>query len=156
MSYKAAPWVYRTRTKDLISSHIYEKDGEILVESSWQKDARVRWRHILKNPYLWVGPSDLFQYDTRDLWVVFTIALNDGVPKLVKPFLGDAELRDRIVEQDIKNLAKTGIKITREGYRKYLNSFKGLILQYGDPEMGGGYLDIWYEPAQRFIPYYRP
>jgi hypothetical protein len=141
--------------KDLIESHIFETNGVIHVESCWRKNEKVLWSYNLENPYLWIGPSELFQYDTRDIWVVFTIAITSALPKLHS--ISDFKIsKERIISDGIRGLVENGFKITREEYRKYLESFKGLILQYGEPELGGGFLYIWYEPAKRFIPYYSP
>jgi hypothetical protein len=142
--------------KDIINSHVFEKHGVIMVESSWKKDHKALWHYTLKNPYSWIGPSQIFQYGRRDIWVIFTIAISDAVPKLIKPFyeIAAQDTQDILISQGIEEIAKIGFKTTAGEYRAYVKSFKGLILEYGDPESRS--LDIWYKPAKRFIPYYRP
>jgi hypothetical protein len=141
--------------KDEIKSRIYEQNGVIKVESTWKKDKEILWQYTIENPYLWIGPSELFQYDTRNIWVIFTIAVNKAVPKLLDPS-HTGNMKKMIVLQGIKALENIGIKSTKEQYSKYLGNFTGKLLQYGEPERGGGHVDIWYHPAKQFIPYYRP
>ena len=106
---------------DKIKSRIYEQNGIIKVESIWKKNQTVLWKYTIENPYLWIGTSDLFQYDTRDIWVVFAIAVNEAVPKLIEPFHID-NMKEMIVLQGIKTLNDVGIKTTKEQYENYLKN----------------------------------
>jgi hypothetical protein len=138
---------------DEIISRVYEENGSIKGESVWKKDKMVLWQYTIENPYLYISPSKLFEFGTRDIWVIFTISIDEAIPKLIEPFHNDDPTY--FVELGIDALNKKGIKTSKEQYGNYLKNFKGKMLQYGEPESGGE-LDIWYPPAKQFIQYYTP
>jgi hypothetical protein len=137
--------------EDTIRTRIYEKMDSIYLSSVWRKNGVILWSHTIENPYTWIGESKLFQYDTRDKWVIFTIAIYQSLPEIDKlTENGDAFMS---VENGLEDLKSLGITMTREDYKNYILNYKGdLIIVPGVAVMDGAF--IWYKPAKRFLLYY--
>lgn len=140
---------------DTVRTIIYEKSNEIVVTYVWESEHELMWEHSYKNPYMYVDESNLFQYDTRDLWVTFSIAVKYCVFKFENQDRYKHIDRNMATSIGWSKLKELGISISKEEYRKYLEEFGGQLVYYGQEE-GGGNLDIWYNPIGKFIPFYRP
>ncbi len=140
---------------DTVFTHIFEHSDSIHVKYKWNANGKRMWEHEFTDPYLWISDSDLFQYDTRDIWIVFTIATQNCVFELIE---FDAHYRSNIegtASMGMLYFKASGIAISKDDYMKYLQQFNGQLVVYQQDEFGGLF-DIWYEPLRRFVPFYRP
>lgn len=140
---------------DTIKNQVYYYKGNVFVNSAWTKDGEKLWEQEIKNPYLWIGDSDEFQFDTRKPWVTYTIAIYYGIPDIE-----NIDYYSHIDKEMIQNIGidwakRKNISISRDEYAKYLENFKGDIIAYGHPENRDG-LIIWYEPIKDFVLFYAP
>jgi hypothetical protein len=110
------------------------------------------WSKTVKNPYTWIGESTLFQYDTRDKWVIFTIGIYQALPE-IQNIKGNEDLLEMAVENGLENLKTIGISTSREDYKTYLLNYKRDLIIFGEPVSRDG-MFIWYKPAKRFLLYY--
>ena len=138
--------------QDTIRTRIYEKSDTIYVYSEWRKNETTLWHKEIKNPYTWISESKLFQYDTRDKWVTFTIGIYQAVPEInnIKEY---QDLKELAFENGLENLKSIGIIIKMEEYKNYILNYQGDLITYGEPVARDG-MFIWYKPAKRFLLHY--
>jgi hypothetical protein len=105
--------------EDTLRSRIYEERDNIYVTSEWRMNGVLLWSKTVKNPYTWIGESTLFQYDTRDKWVIFTIGIYQALPE-IQNIKGNEDLLEMAVENGLENLKTIGISTSREDYKTYL------------------------------------
>ncbi len=138
---------------DTIQTRIYYKNKIVWVQYNWIKKQDTLWRFQLKDPYLFVGNSDLY-IDNRSAWEVFTVAVFRVTPKIIK--FNDYK---NLIEMSLMQLDYTnkeeGLQIDKNNYKNYLQSFKGSLIEWGDNWYSEG-LYIWYAPKKRLISFYKP
>lgn len=140
---------------DTITNRIYYYNGDVWVNSSWTKNGIKMWEEKLKNPYLWIGDSEEFQFDTRKPWVTFTIGIYYAIPEL-KNIDSYSHIDRKMILQIGESWCKRkNIKISESEYSKYLDNFNGDIIAHGDPEIRHELL-IWYAPIKDFLLFYAP
>jgi hypothetical protein len=137
---------------DSIRTRIFEKHDTIYVSSEWRKNGTILWHKQIKNPYTWISESKLFQYDTRDKWVTFTIGIYQALPE-ISNIKEHQDLRELGFENGLENLKSLGINIKMEEYKNYILNYHGDLITFGDPVARDG-MFIWYKPAKRFLLYY--
>ncbi len=126
-------------------------NNKISIIYSWVKDDSLIWEYMFIDPYLWVSDSKLFEYGTRDIWVTLAIAAEKCIFEFKNKY--DFEF---ITEESGAYIAHLYEKSIIE--KQFLNYIKNSIKQvviYSQDESGGN-LDFWYEPLNKFVPYYRP
>jgi hypothetical protein len=139
--------------RDTIFSRVYYDSDSIFVDSKWIKNNHISWEYKYANPYL-DFESDLFNYDSRNIWAIFAVGIVYGPPEIHSRL--DGPPPDSLVyRQGIADLKEVGIKVTEADYENYLQNFKGELLVIGEPETREG-LWIWYKPAGRLISYFQP
>jgi hypothetical protein len=136
---------------DTVTSRIYEKHDSIYVTYEWRKYGELFWSQTIKNPYTYMGESTLYQYDTRDKWVTFTIGIYQAIPE-IENIKGYRDLY-MSVENGLETLKSIGITIKLEDYKNYILNYQGDLITYGEPIVRDG-MFIWYAPAKRFLLYY--
>lgn len=140
---------------DTVRTKIYEKNNEIIVKYCWVKRNIMMWEYIYRNPYLYLGDSEIFQFDSRDLWIVLNVTLKYCVFQF-KDFDDYKHIDLNLaVAVGTTYLKQKEFGTTEEDYKQYLQNFTGQLACYAQEEAGCN-LDIWYEPLGRFIPFYRP
>jgi hypothetical protein len=137
---------------DTVFTHIYCKDDSIFIDYEWKNKNKLNWKFTYSNPYMWISESELFQYGRRDIWIIFTIAVQHSVFKFII-HEENQDLKWEVITGS-SYFKDIGYKISESDYKNYLKGFKGQVVIYGQDE-GGGNLDIWFEPLKKFIPYYR-
>jgi hypothetical protein len=144
------------KNKDTIFSRVYCHGDSIVVDSKWIKGSHVMWKYKYSNPYAEMN-SDLLVYNKRSIWAIFAVGIVYGAPEFHarQEFDGRADqgLFNLVYDIGVSELKDAGVKIDRSGYKKYLQSFKGDLVAFGEPETREG-LSIWYKPAKRMITYY--
>ena len=137
---------------DTIVTRVYERLDTVYVYSYWITSGELRWEREIVDPYLWINDNDLFQFDTRSRWVTFTIGLKYTPPEIynIKDYRSSLEMATIIGLQD---LSEKKYKVDSFSYIKYLESFKGNLLTWGQPENRDG-LYIWYDSLERFVLFY--
>lgn len=142
---------------DTLKTRIYIESNDIHVYSQWTSMGDLKWEYDLVNPYKWISNEypDLFAWDKRSPWMVFTIGILDSPPELFHPSHFRRVTIEMAARSGLWELEKLGHSITREDYIDYLREFKGVVMQYGHNEPIRN-LVIWYAPLNRFISYYSP
>lgn len=138
--------------EDTLATHIFEKNNSIYLKTNWRKEGKLVWSKETKDPYLWINDNRLYQYDTRDKWVTFAIAIKYGLPEIrnIGEYVG---LQEMAVENGVNELKGKGVEVSIKEYQKYLSNYKGDLVVVGDPESRDG-MFIWYAPAKKFILFY--
>jgi len=140
---------------DTITNRVYFSEDTVYVESNWSRNGEILWSDDIKNPYLGIGMSDLFDYDLRHPWVTFTIAIHMSTADLTERADYSGINRKIALEMASWYIKRKELEITDEEYESYFDSFNGQLFSYGDPE-GRNSLHQWYEPKKTFILYYAP
>lgn len=138
--------------EDTLVTHIFERNNSIYLETNWKKDGKLVWSKETKDPYLWINDNRLYQYDTRDKWVTFAIAIRYGLPE-IRHISEYVDLQEMAVENGVNELKGKGVEVSNEEYHKYLSNYKGDLVVVGDPESRDG-MFVWYAPAKKFILFY--
>lgn len=141
---------------DTITSRVYLLSNTVFVDSWWIQNHDTLWKYQIKNPYVSFSYPNLFEFDTRSLWVTFSIGVLYGSPSFetIAEFeKGSGVPHNMIIEMGLSDLREKGIALSAKEYEKYINEFKGDLISYGDPEAREG-LYIWYAPGRCFITYY--
>ena len=139
---------------DTIQTRVYLKHNTVCVNSDWIKNHDTIWKDRIKDPYLYISDFNLFQFDTRSIWVAFTIGVCYGAPSIYN-INDNRHLTETAINMGLKDLKDNGFKVNKNDYKKYLSDFKGCLITWGQPMTREG-LHIWYEPAKRFIVFYQP
>lgn len=140
---------------DTVRTRIYELNNEIIINYTWLSKQKIIWKYDYQNPYMYVDESNLFQYDTRDLWIIFTTAVKHSGFEFKDLDSYKHIDRNIITSIGLSHLMDLGINIRREEYIKYLENFEGQLVYYAQEEIGGNF-DIWFEPIKNFVSFYRP
>ena len=145
-------------SNDTIVTRVYYLSDTVRVDSRWMKGNALMWQSELVDPYYEFG-SDLLGYEKRRPWVVFAVAVVYGAPEFkLRSILSsepDSNGNNMIYGQGVDDLAEMGVRISKNDYRAYLQSFKGDLLLCGDP-WSRERLWIWYKPAGKMITYFQP
>lgn len=137
---------------DTVLTHIFDSNDTIIVNYSWTKEGELQWNEAIINPYLWINEDALFQFDTRNKWVTFTIGIYYAIPEIfdIQDYQHLFKLAAQQGSMELKNI---GFEIEPVSIVHYLENFKGNIITFGDPENSAGML-VWYYPMNRFILFY--
>jgi hypothetical protein len=140
---------------DTLWSRITLLADTVRVHSWWDCEGRRRWEYELIDPYLWISNDvELFQWRTNP-WVTFAVGVFSA-PASVRSLSSFTRTdRNRAATQGLRDLRSRGYDVPEEAYRKYLNSYQGMLVSFGHPESGEG-LYIWYQPLEIFVIYYSP
>lgn len=138
---------------DTIKTRVFEETGKIIAYSSWTKNGKLLWEKQINEPYMWINENPLFDGDKRSKWVTFTIGVYHTAPNIYRIKEYD-NLRAGSVRVGIEDLEKNGLKVDSDLYKKYIENYKGDLMDWGHPESRDG-LFIWYEPLKRFVAYYK-
>jgi len=141
-----------TYTIDTLTTRIYEESDSIYVKTELKRNGVKLWSKELTNPYAWINNSKLYQFDTRDKWVIFTIGVYYAVPDIDK-ISKYQNLSEMAVDFGVRELTAGGIAINKDDYRNYIINYKGDLVTFGEPENRDG-IFIWYAPVKKFILYY--
>ncbi len=126
--------------------------NKIIVKYQWSKNGDTIWSYEHIDPYFWISDSKLFDYEMRTIWITFASSLDKCIFRFNKKSdytqIG-IEFAAKIAHWDEPN-------ISEKVFLDYLNTSVKNIVVYAQQEAGGGNLDFWYEPLNKFLPYYRP
>jgi hypothetical protein len=139
--------------RDTIFSRVYYDSDSIYIDSKWMKNNNVLWHYKYANPYYSFN-SDLFDGETRSVWVIFAVGIVYGIPEIHSRQEGE-HVDPMVYDQGVDDLKEAGIKTNKEQYKMYLQNFKGDLIGFGQPE-GRERTWIWYKPAGRLITYFQP
>jgi hypothetical protein len=138
---------------DTIVSRVFVNRDTVYVQSEWRKNGNLLWQHIDKNPYMEINDNELFSFDKRSIWVTFTIGYLYTLPRLYS--IDDYKnLELEAIKLGVYELNKSNFSTDSVIYKEYLKSFKSNLLEWGNPESRAG-LFVWYEPAKRFVTFFR-
>lgn len=141
--------------QDLLKTSVQINAGEVLCNSEVISNNKIIWKESLTDPYLGLGKSSLFNPDESDIWVRFYIASKYAAPKIISITEYEHISIDFASQLGLIALKEIGYSVSKSEYIKYLENYKGELIDHGEPE-GGGELLIWYAPAEKFITYYAP
>ena len=144
-----------TGLADTIFNRVFERNDTVIVRSWWNRNGENWWHDSVVDPKMYLeSESRLFDLDTRNIFITFAVGVIDAPPKLSKST--DYPIPIEIsVEQGMRDLKELGIEVSPKEFRKYLEDFKGNLIEIGDPFTRES-LMIWYRPVKRFITYYEP
>lgn len=139
----------------ILKTRIFENSDTIYEHTDLIKDNKILWSFDLKNPYLWINDSKLYQFDTRDKWVTFTIAILYGIPEIqnIKNF-NFSDISDFVIEFGLEDIRKSGKNMNKENYKKYLDEYHGDLITIGDPECREG-IFIWCDEVGKLVLFYK-
>lgn len=140
---------------DTIRTHVYIKSDSVYMTSKWLRNGIQLWMDKITNPYMWINDSDEFDYEARNIWVTFTIAINYSLPELDNEGRYSSIGNQTASKFGYSELKQQGVQISEQEYLDYLANFKGLVLSYGQPEPHPN-LVVWHEPTKQFLTYYAP
>jgi hypothetical protein len=132
---------------DTILNRIFLIKDTIKVQSWWVRNCDTLWFYSYNNPYAHFNNSG-------NLWITFVLGINYGLPEIRIDYK-DSTADQYGLPRGLSELNKIGYNIDEADYKRYLATFNGDLLEYGDPTFRSG-IDIWYEPARRFIIYFSP
>ncbi len=142
---------------DTLQTRTYMEDEDVHVLTRWIAFGEIVWEFDLVNPYDWISGRnpDLFDWDKRSPWIVFTTGIFEAQPKLSHPDTHRGISLQWAARSGLWDLRDRGHSVTEEEYLEYLRNYKGLLLEFGhvDPSRN---LGIWYAPLRQFISYYSP
>jgi len=138
---------------DTLRSRVTLRADTVRVQSWWDRDGERMWEYELIQPYLWISDAELFQW-WENPWVSYTIGVTRP-PKLFTVESSSHIYRAMVMRQGLSDLERLGADVSEDAYAQYLDSYQGLLINYGHPESREG-LHIWYQPLKRFILYYHP
>jgi hypothetical protein len=137
---------------DTVVTRVYIKNDSVFLKSSWHRNGEILWHDELVNPYLWISKEDEFQYDTRSVWITFTIAIHNAIPTFYNREDYTHISNSFAVEMGYEQVQDY---CSKSEYLNYLNSFNGQLLLFGGPESGDR-LYVWHEPTKQFATFYMP
>jgi hypothetical protein len=138
---------------DTIYNRIFIRNDTVFLKSKWSRKNELLWSSELVDPYLWISDRNEFAYDTRSVWVTFTIAINYSLPNFLDANDFPQISKETAIAMGSADLNRMQFDTTE--LPEYLTNFHGQLLENGDPELRQG-LFIWHEPSKKFIYYYRP
>ena len=138
---------------DTIKTRVFEENGKIIAYSSWTKNGKLLWEKQIIEPYMWINENPLFEGGKRSKWVTFTIGVYHTSPNIYRIEKYE-NLRTGSIRGGIEDLKKNGFEVDTVLYKKYIENYKGDLMDWGQPESRDG-LFIWYEPLKRFVSYYK-
>jgi hypothetical protein len=136
---------------DTVNTSFKLINNKIVVQYDWQKNNSSIWKYDHEDPYYWISNSKLFEYGTRDIWIVLAIAIKKCVFEIKNKSDFDA-ISPELAASNAHYFEKS---VEEKQFLEYINDYIKHIVLYSQNESGGN-LDFWYDPLNRFIPYYRP
>lgn len=135
---------------DTLRSHVHVVGDDVLVDSEVISRGEVIWSERRKNPYLYLGDSEMLMSES-DIWVRFHTAITSDLPTII----GKSEQDDYLVKISVEKINQLGYAITEYEYRIYEKGFVGELLLHGEPECCRESM-IWFSPAKSFVTFYSP
>jgi len=135
---------------DTIKTIFKNIDDTIIVEYCWQVKDSCFWNFKYKNPFFFYE-SPLFEYEKVDMWITLALAIRNCVFEFKE--------KSEFNGIDLKTAASCASyfekNVSQQEFEKYIKNSVRQVVFYANEEMGPRF-DFWYEPLNKFVPYYRP
>ena len=133
---------------DTVSTHIFFQENKVFVEHIWKKKGKVRWKHRQNDhgKSFYISNRPLFLYENANIWFILNNVLEKSFFEFTEKTLSPG------YPAMINSFSSQFDKSTIENYVR--DSVKQVVIY--ERLVPNTRIDFWYEPLEKFLPYYRP